>query len=467
MLLCLLSLLLIASLVMDFMAPAEQPAPPEESRNPIRVSPPPSPTPTSTPNYGYNPTEGQGPPPAPKEEESTAEGVDEGSMITETDEGSDPGTGVTPRVETATTADIALRRNFLGNLKQSIGDRTAESLFGSPHEETSNDEQESAAAPQRKLDLGNKSVLFKIAALVLCVIAIVIISILINRMEKEGTRSVKVEASNHTRAPSMAAPMATAMAPGRTQTYRTPPNKNGVYVGMLHHQGKRQYQEDSLGVDDSGRLYIVADGMGGLSSGDKVSQTIVCTMLSMAKNLRNDQFDGVLPEMLHQVTETVNRMLGKDGIYKSGSTLLAVLLVNNRFHWITVGDSHIYLYHRNILNQLNQEHNLGQENLRRVLMGEMTREEAASGRNLAGLTSFIGMGELKYVEKSLYSIPVEKGDRILLMSDGVFNELSESAIAEILLRFPDVQDAADQIEKAVLSRNDPHQDNFSALILGI
>ena len=270
----------------------------------------------------------------------------------------------------------------------------------------------------------------------------------------------------------MAAATATAESEDEiihTQSLPEQPVPGRITVGSLQNIGGRPYQEDSSGVANlsDGALAVVADGMGGLSNGDKVSQKIIFTMMGFAKALRPGQMDGVLFQMVKGTVDVVNRMLGKDGLYKSGSTLMAVLVRGNRFHWIAVGDSHIYLFRDGQLIQLNQEHNRGQDLLRHAIAGELTFDEVRADPKKSGLTSFIGMGEIKYVEKSLDSISLHPGDRIVLMTDGVFNALSDSEIAAVLAQNPDVKTAARMMEQGVLSKAAPHQDNFTAVILGL
>ena len=255
----------------------------------------------------------------------------------------------------------------------------------------------------------------------------------------------------------------------QVQTLQEQEVPGGMTVGSLQNIGGRPYQEDSSGVASlsDGVLAVVADGMGGLANGDKVSQKIVMTMMGYSKSLRPGQMDDVLPRMVQSVAAEVNKMLGPEGLYKSGSTLMTVLVRQNRFHWAAVGDSHIYLYREGQLVQLNQEHNRGQELLYQALAGELTFDEVRADPKKSGLTSFVGMGELKYVEKSLSSIALKAGDRILLMTDGVFNALSDQEIAAVLARNPDVKTAAQMMERGVLAKAAPHQDNFTAIILGL
>jgi len=240
--------------------------------------------------------------------------------------------------------------------------------------------------------------------------------------------------------------------------------------GKAHNIGARPAQQDSLGqvelANGRGLLAVMADGMGGLSGGEQVSQTIVRSMLSYAAPLQPGQMDGVLQELTKRVNEDVNRMLGPDGLYKSGSTLVAVLVQDGAFHWLSVGDSRIYLYRNGRMVQLNQEHTLLQEWMPDILNGRMRYEDAVKNPDGVKLTSFIGMGQLKHVDASLRRLRLKPGDRVLLMSDGVFNTLPEPTMEQILAKCPDVQQAANQFEKSILNAKMPGQDNFTAIILG-
>ncbi len=241
-------------------------------------------------------------------------------------------------------------------------------------------------------------------------------------------------------------------------------------VGTVHGKGKRQYQQDSLGhgivLDGQGLLAVVADGMGGLKNGERVSQKIVLRTLELGESIPVGQENGALNRILKQVNEDVNRMLGPDGLYKSGSTIVAVLVSDGAFQWISVGDSRIYLYRAGYVNQLNRDHDLLQEWMPEILEGKRTMEDALKDPAGRKLTSFIGMGQLKYVDSSIRSIEIMPGDRIILMSDGVYGVLPDSLLAETLRRYPDVRQAAAAIERQIQSRQNPHQDNYTAMILG-
>ena len=242
-------------------------------------------------------------------------------------------------------------------------------------------------------------------------------------------------------------------------------------VGIVHNQGARPSQQDNKCVESvfggAGVLAVVADGMGGLSGGEKVSGRIVQDVHAAAPQFRPNTMDTILPQMVESICADINKMLGPEGIYKSGSTLLAVLSDGKKFSWASVGDSRIYLFRGGVMSQVNPEHNqLTTEWMPEVQAGRMSIQDAMNNPDGKKLTSFIGMGKLRYLSASRSSIAIAPGDRILLMSDGVFGTLSDQQMAEILTKCPDVTQAASLMENQVLAAQARGQDNFTAVILG-
>lgn len=240
-------------------------------------------------------------------------------------------------------------------------------------------------------------------------------------------------------------------------------------VGKVHNIGRRSGQQDSLGTTAyrGGVLAVVADGMGGLSDGDKVSQKIVLTMMQDSASLVGGSTEGRLYQMVAHVNSEVNHMLGMSDQYKSGSTLIAVLVEAGYFQWISVGDSRIYLYRGQQLLQINREHVYEADLLQKAVNHEIGFGEIAQNPQKKSVSSFIGMGELKYIDGSMRPVKTRQGDRLLLMSDGVFNTLSEQEICNVLSSEENAEKAARILENQVLARQNPKQDNFTAIILDL
>lgn len=240
-----------------------------------------------------------------------------------------------------------------------------------------------------------------------------------------------------------------------------------VTIGKVHNAGRRRNQQDTFGCLQVGNflLAVVSDGMGGLSDGEKVSQQAVRGMFEAAESVKPSVDENPLYEMLRITNEKVLAMLGPEKIYKSGATLLTAWTDGRQFQWIAVGDSRMYLFCGHHLLQLNREHIYKQQLLKRAVNGKISLSMVKTDPQRDRLASFLGMGDLEEIDGSLRPVFVQKGDRLLLMSDGVFNTISEEQILEILEAAPSAEKAAEQMERQVLEAENPKQDNFTCLIL--
>jgi len=335
------------------------------------------------------------------------------------------------------------------------------------------------------------------AVAVIIIVLIVVVIVLSVKLKKKGRRPVRNEAPAAGAVPAGAAAPAGDVPPANVQTnppaseeadnpYTIRPQYNDsierytvntaqgstIHIGKIHAIGRRKNQQDSFAYSDvedeevirrKGVLVLVADGMGGLSNGAEVSSLVAVEMLRyFDTHEMSSDIPANLREMVDAANEKVNDFLGSDGIGKSGSTLVAAHIRNHEIHWISVGDSYIYLYQNNQLIQLNELHNYGNELDRQVAEGEISPEEAASKPNRAALTSFIGAGEIALIDQNTEPLTIHPGDRLILMSDGV-GTVSEAELAQMMCY--DVEEAALKLRYLVESKDKRNQDNFTAIIL--
>lgn len=240
-------------------------------------------------------------------------------------------------------------------------------------------------------------------------------------------------------------------------------------VGKLHQQGARSSQQDCFSVTPKevfpscGMLAVVADGMGGLSDGDKVSQAAVTAMINGFLDTSALPPQEQLLALLAQATQAVNTLLTPSEYNKSGTTLLAGLVRDRTFYCLSVGDSHIYLYRDGALLQLNREH-VYRHDLQVRSVNQGTDPHAAwTHPKAGGLTSFLGMGPLKYVDMPDQGIPIRDGDRFLLMSDGVYNALPIEELTGCVTGT--AGQIAEKLDQAIQSKHYSNQDNYTAVIL--
>lgn len=246
-----------------------------------------------------------------------------------------------------------------------------------------------------------------------------------------------------------------------------------VVVASIHDVGRRSMQQDSFGLSDTedaglirskGILAVVADGMGGLEDGERMSQIVVVNMLQGFDEADpRIPGDALLSSLVDRANDAVNQDLGEEMIGKCGSTVVAVIIRENRLFWISVGDSHIYVYRSGKLVKLNHDHNYGAQLDESVARGEISMEEALSDKQRAALTSFIGIGDLELVDQNVNPIGLEEGDRVLLMSDGIYGTVSFERLQEILSQ--PLRQACLLIDKEIHEKNKRNQDNYTCVIL--
>lgn len=251
-----------------------------------------------------------------------------------------------------------------------------------------------------------------------------------------------------------------------------------ISAGILQGIGKRERQEDSFFLSDfteeetvkqKGVLAVVADGMGGLSNGNVISNQIVVTAKECFENAcyqdsenNQDEVD-FLFGMLHRIDETTKQVQRELQETECGSTLTAVLTHGDKFFFLSVGDSHIYLLRDNKIFLLNSEHNQNSRLMDKVAEGVISVEQYRDIMGKSAITSFIGIEELELYDISYRPMELKKDDYILLMSDGVFGTLSERQLLE--LKQEDAAEYAAAIAQAVETVAKPKQDNYTAIIL--
>jgi hypothetical protein len=147
-----------------------------------------------------------------------------------------------------------------------------------------------------------------------------------------------------------------------------------------------------------------------------------------------------------------------------GTTMTAAALVNEDdrdvLALVNVGDSRSYRYHDGQLSQITVDHSLAEEMVR---SGELSEAEAAVHPHRHILTRALGVAD--DVSVDLWRIQPARGDRFVLCSDGLTNELDEAQIAEVLATVPDPQIAADLLVRA--ARTHGGSDNITVVVVDV
>ena len=238
--------------------------------------------------------------------------------------------------------------------------------------------------------------------------------------------------------------------------------------------GKREYQEDDyglldgrdLGLDGSEHsMLVVADGMGGHVGGATASGLLSKTFVEVYP-----QTSGPIVDRLRDCLEKANNAIA-DAIAENpkldsmGSTLVAAVVANEGLHWISVGDSPLWLFRQGKLERLNADHSMAPVLADLVAKGDMTAEEAARDPRRHSLRSAVMGDDIHLIDASAQPVEIAKSDLLLLASDGLLT-LSEQEIVDILKKTQDapLEDSAAALIQAVEAAEHPHQDNTTILL---
>lgn len=235
-------------------------------------------------------------------------------------------------------------------------------------------------------------------------------------------------------------------------------------IGIVHGIGDRMTQQDAYWVSEDlgGYLLVLADGMGGRSGGEKASAAVIETCRQFVETQgeipkNTELLKGVLSDSNTAVREALGRLAGK-----GGSTAVFASVWEDCACWVSVGDSHLYLWRDGKLKQLNKEHNYAATLALLVEAGTITREDAEKHPSRDSLTSCIGEEEIAEIDESTELLKLQAGDKLMLCSDGVFRTVPDEELTEILCE--NAEAAAAEIERRVTEAAIPEQDNFTAII---
>ena len=248
-----------------------------------------------------------------------------------------------------------------------------------------------------------------------------------------------------------------------------------VYVGGSSVIGSRSDQQDTIMsdtyynyIENGGMISILCDGMGGLSGGKTASSTCAEILFRMYHAAdRPADITEFFMDAIVKADSEVKALRDEDGnLLQAGTTLAAVSIEDNKLYWASVGDSRIYVIRGKEIMQITKDHNYMMLLNEHVLAGEITREEADSHPKREALVSYIGIGGVRYISRNNKPLELVDGDFIVLCSDGLYRSITTDEMMETVVHFgTDTQTAAETLTNIALSKNNPHQDNTSVIVL--
>lgn len=201
-------------------------------------------------------------------------------------------------------------------------------------------------------------------------------------------------------------------------------------IGRIRHRN-----EDSFLLDQDASLFAVADGMGGHAAGDVASQTAIAAFAAAFAETRSPRLS------MHAANRAViQRGLAESGRAGMGTTLTAMFITGTSALIAHVGDSRLYLMRDSVMVQLTRDHTVAEEMIER---GSLNRLDAMQHPANSILTR--SLGSRPEVQVDELQAKLEKGDVLLLCSDGLTAMVTDDAIADILQQERPLADRAAEL----------------------
>lgn len=202
------------------------------------------------------------------------------------------------------------------------------------------------------------------------------------------------------------------------------------YSATTHPGLKRENNEDCFLSAPDADLWLIADGMGGHDAGEVASAIVRDTFIKFVKKGAPLSLTDIIQKAHQIILSSAEKGIGAQGM---GSTVVALLNDKQHYQVAWVGDSRAYLWVRHQdggeLTRLTTDHSYVQMLYE---SGAISAADADTHPEKNVITQCLGMQELAQIKVDVIQGQWQADQWILLCSDGLTDELNDSAIAQLL-----------------------------------
>lgn len=236
-----------------------------------------------------------------------------------------------------------------------------------------------------------------------------------------------------------------------------------LFTGMTDTGLIRSVNQDAYHIDSDGRFFVVADGMGGHAGGQEASRLATQTIQGYLDTHWNSAASS--QDLLEKALVEANRSILEDQRQNPersdmGTTAVVIIFRDDQLWYAHIGDSRLYRLRGAKLEQITEDHTWVARAMR---SGEITSDQARSHPLRHVLAQCLGRDDLRQIDAQ--PLKVQPGDRLLLCSDGLTEELSDQLIANHLKSIRACEKAATALINA--AKDHGGRDNITVVIVAI
>ncbi|MEA5467501.1 Stp1/IreP family PP2C-type Ser/Thr phosphatase [Spirulina sp. 06S082] len=233
------------------------------------------------------------------------------------------------------------------------------------------------------------------------------------------------------------------------------------FTGLTDTGVLRSVNQDDFYIDPQGRFFIVADGMGGHAGGQEASHIATQSIQAYLNDRWDDKIDS--EALLEEAIESANQEILDDQEEHPersdmGTTIVIVLFRRDRAWSAHIGDSRLYRLRGTELEQVTEDQTWV---ARAMKMGDLTPEEARIHPWRHVLSQCLGRKDIQHIE--IQKVEIEKGDRLLLCSDGLTEEVPDPSIQSFLMGSENCEEAAKGLVEQ--AKENGGSDNITVVIV--
>ena len=239
-------------------------------------------------------------------------------------------------------------------------------------------------------------------------------------------------------------------------------------IGYITDRGRRRpTNEDSVRACGDVGFFMLADGVGGNRSGEIASQSALDALEKFVRHNppewlgSRDEIFRYFRAAVNYVNQFIIKLSEAKPQYAGMATTLVFAYVRDREMYVAnVGDSRVYLMHDDMIQQITDDHTYVND---LVKMGAISKEEAHMHARKNVITRAIGANANN--EPDCFCVPLEKGDRILLCSDGLYDEVDDESILSTVTRSDDMTDCVREL--VAMANDNGGNDNISVICVDL
>ena len=238
-----------------------------------------------------------------------------------------------------------------------------------------------------------------------------------------------------------------------------------TFAGLTDPGLVRSYNQDSHYLDPQGRFFILADGMGGHAGGEEASRItteVIRHYLEANWDAPIESYD-LLEKSIYQANEGILEDQAQHPERGDMGTTVVVILFRHGETWRAhVGDSRLYRFRENLLEQITSDHTWISQAVR---AGEITEDDAKHHPWRHVLSQCLGRRDL-YEGIDIHKIEeILPGDRFLLCSDGLTEEVTDELINKSLTETDDLEEAVGKLVQN--AKDGGGSDNITVVLVAI